>query len=84
MEVKEPFGSTEVAQAVERVDLTSLHSLSSAELAAAIAFLVGSPLQRSQPNALETIQSSLLIANQLLAHGVDPDRIVDLIQHRGQ
>lgn len=49
------------------------------EFAAALAYLVGSPLQRSQPTALETIQSSVLLTNQLLEYGVDPERIVALI-----
>lgn len=49
------------------------------EFAAAIAYLVGSPLQRSQPTALETIQSSILLTNQLLEYGVDPERIIALI-----
>lgn len=49
------------------------------EFGAAIAYLLGSPLQRSQPTGYETVQSSCLLVNQLLEYGVDPERIVALI-----
>lgn len=49
------------------------------EFAAALAFLVGCPLQKSQPTAIESIQPSLLIAQQLLEYGVDPERVIRLI-----
>lgn len=52
---------------------------SQVEFAAAVAFLVGSPLQKSQPTAIESIQPSLLIAQQLLEYGVDPERVIRLI-----
>lgn len=54
-------------------------SESQLKCAAAVAFLVGSPLQKSQPTAFESIQSSLLVVTQLLEYGVDPERIISLI-----
>lgn len=49
------------------------------ECAAALAYLLGSPLQRSQPTPSQTVQSSLLITHQLLEYGVDPERIITLV-----
>lgn len=51
------------------------------EFAAAVAFLVGCPLQKSQPTAFESVQPALLIVQQLLEYGIDPERVISLIFH---
>ncbi|KAK7196923.1 hypothetical protein NESM_000634400 [Novymonas esmeraldas] len=48
----------------------------------ATAYLVGSPLQRQQPVGSEVTDPALLVAATLLQHGVDPERIIELIKSR--
>lgn len=53
------------------------------ECLAAVAYLLGSPLQRRQPSAQEgAVQPSLLLAYELLDRGVDPERVVELVEAR--
>ncbi|AYU82112.1 hypothetical protein LDHU3_33.2030:CDS1 [Leishmania donovani] len=48
----------------------------------AMAYLVGSPLQRQQPVGSDMTHPALLVAAKLLQHGVDPERIIELIECR--
>ncbi|KAG5494318.1 hypothetical protein GH5_02331 [Leishmania sp. Ghana 2012 LV757] len=48
----------------------------------AMAYLVGSPLQRQQPVGSDMTHPALLVAAKLLQRGVDPERIIALIECR--
>ncbi|KAG5495089.1 hypothetical protein JKF63_02142 [Porcisia hertigi] len=48
----------------------------------AMAYLVASPLQRQQPVGSDMSHPSLLVAAKLLQSGVDPERIIELIECR--
>ncbi|KAG5469404.1 hypothetical protein LSCM1_02621 [Leishmania martiniquensis] len=48
----------------------------------AMAYLVGSPLQRQQPVGSDMTHPALLVAAKLLQRGVDPERIIELIECR--
>lgn len=60
------------------------HAVTSAQMEclAGIAYMVGSPLQQHQPTAVESLQPSLLLACHLLEQGVDPERIIQVIEAR--
>lgn len=55
--------------------------LSSAEMErlASVAYLVGCPLQRHQLNALVGVHPAMRVAAELLARGVDPERVIALM-----
>ncbi|GET91875.1 unspecified product [Leishmania tarentolae] len=48
----------------------------------AMAYLVGSPLQQQQPVGGDMTHPGLLVAAKLLQHGVDPERIIEVIECR--
>ncbi|EAN78570.1 hypothetical protein, conserved [Trypanosoma brucei brucei TREU927] len=52
------------------------------ECLASIAYLVGSPLQRSQPTAAEPVQKALCVVRKLLQRGVNPEQIINVIESR--
>lgn len=52
------------------------------EALSAMAYLVGSPLQRQQPTSSAATHPALLVAAKLLQHGVDPERIIRLMECR--
>lgn len=65
-ESKPPYGVTQ-----EQLDALS-----------AMAYLVGSPLQRQQPCDGEATHPALLVAAKLLQQGVDPERVIQLVECR--
>lgn len=52
------------------------------EALSAMAYLVGSPLQRQQPCGGDATHPALLVAAKLLQQGVDPERIIQLVECR--
>ncbi|ORC90585.1 uncharacterized protein TM35_000083830 [Trypanosoma theileri] len=67
---------------VENPQLIMLNEQSKLECLASIAYLVGSPLQRFQPTAVEPVQRSLGIVRELLRRGMNPEQIVRIIETR--
>lgn len=57
-------------------------SLAQLEALAAMAYLVGSPLQRQQPSGGDVVHPALLVAAKLLQQGVDPERVIQLVECR--
>lgn len=81
----EPTTAATEAAVLSSSSSPSLDSVSSAQLEclAAIAYMLGSPLQRTQPSPQEgAVQSSLLLACELLERGVDPERVIELVEAR--
>ncbi|RNF09817.1 uncharacterized protein Tco025E_06924 [Trypanosoma conorhini] len=52
------------------------------ECLASIAYLVGSPMQRSQPTLMEPVQQSMKLVRELLRRGVDPEQVIRVIESR--
>ncbi|EAN89997.1 hypothetical protein TcYC6_0079110 [Trypanosoma cruzi] len=52
------------------------------ECLASIAYLVGSPLQRNQPTVMEPVQRSMKLVRELLRRGVDPEKVIRVIESR--
>ncbi|KAH9578449.1 hypothetical protein LSM04_009042 [Trypanosoma melophagium] len=66
----------------ENLPLIISNEQSKLECLASIAYLVGSPLQRFQPTAVEPVQRSLGIVRELLRRGMNPEQIVRIIETR--
>lgn len=77
-------GGTSETQEEEEVFPSSVVSPDQLDALAAFAYLVGSPLQPHQPgqNCAAAAHPSLLVVAQLLQYGVDPERIIEIIQGR--
>jgi hypothetical protein len=52
------------------------------EALSAVAYLTGSPLQSQQPSGGARTHPALLVAAKLLQQGVDPERIIQLVECR--
>lgn len=74
----------ELAVASTPGDLATPYGVTAQQLDAlsAVAYLVGSPLQRQQPAGSDMTHPALLVAAKLLQQGVDPERIIELIECR--
>ncbi|KPA76608.1 unspecified product [Leptomonas pyrrhocoris] len=57
-------------------------SVEQLEALSAMAYLLASPLQRQQPCGSDATHPALLVAARLLQHGVDPERVIQLVECR--
>ncbi|KAG8344926.1 hypothetical protein ERJ75_001440100 [Trypanosoma vivax] len=75
-----PDGSASALQV--HVPTTKLSERQTLECLASIAYLVGSPVQRSQPTAAEPVQRTLEVVRELLRRGLHPEQIIQIIESR--